>query len=448
MERVRDMKEIWKCARVRIWSVVSLILVVLFAVITILSSTVFYEIIVAAIGGKRAVYADGIDPIYVSDYGSKAETLEAANALNERVCEEGFVLLKNEEQALPIKTPVSDKNISEKPRVSIFGKNSVNLAYGGTGSGGSTSNDVKTIYESLELAGYETNPVLKAFYEDVKRSGPVRTTNSNMDSGDTVVYSTAETPQSSYTQEVKDSYSAYHDAALVVFTRQGGEGADFPRSMKGAEGAREETDHFLQLDKNETELLQAVCAAGFDKVVVIINSGTPMELTFLEDPDYYAYQSEIDAAIWIGYPGNSGIMALGRILNGEVNPSGRLVDTYAADFKQDPTWYNFGDNRITGDMNATPKIPGGDLNLATFPESWADESDTGDMIVLRRCAKNVLYTVVNSNAMNGEIVGYKLPMWQILLIVVDCAVVIGIGVWGYFAIRFACKGGGRKGETG
>lgn len=351
------LKKFFAPLRVKIWAWVGGLFIVLLLLITILASTIFSTIIGVVFGGRRAVYADGVEPIYTSDYNSKAATLEAADELNERVCEEGFVLLKND-GALPLKTRVSGGN--QTPKVSVFGKNSVNIAYGGTGSGGGDTSDAKTIYESLEAAGYVTNPTLKAFYENTSQSGPVRTTNSDMDSGDTIVLSTAETPQISYTQVVKDSYAEYSDAAIVVFTRQGGEGADFPRLMEGATGARNQDDHFLQLDKNETELLNAVCSAGFSHVIVVINSGTPMELAFLKDEDYYAYQANIDAAIWMGYPGNSGIMALGRILNGEVNPSGRLVDTYTADFKQDPTWFNFGDNRITGNMNVTPKVPGGD----------------------------------------------------------------------------------------
>lgn len=355
------MKTFWKSVKCRVWMIVSLVVAVLFAVITVLTTTIFSSIISTVVGGRRVVYADGIDPIYTSDYNTKAATLEAANALNERACEEGFVLLKNEDNALPMATRESGGN--QTPRISVFGKNSVNLAYGGTGSGGAMDSqlgDRVDLYASLEEAGYEVNPELKAFYENTNLSGPVRTTSTDMDSGDTVVYSTAETPQSSYTQAVKDSYDDYSDAALVVFTRQGGEGADFPRLMKGATGARDENDHFLQLDQNETDLLKAVCGAGFGKVIVIINSGTPMELAFLEDEDYYAYQQNIDAAIWMGYPGNTGVMALGRILNGQVNPSGKLPDTYAADFKQDPSWFNFGDNRITGNMTADPKVPGGD----------------------------------------------------------------------------------------
>lgn len=354
------MKTLWKSIKCRVWMIVSAVLVVLLAVVTALTGTVFSSVISTVLGGRRAVYADGVEPIYTSDYNTKAATLDAANQLNQTICEEGFVLLKNENNALPIKT--SKSGGSETPKISIFGKNSVNLAYGGTGSGGAMNSqlgDRIDLYAALEDAGYETNPTLKAFYEDTAASGPVRTVSSDMDSGDTVVYSTAETPQTSYTQAVKDSYDEYSDAAIVVFTRQGGEGADFPRLMKGATGARNEDDHFLQLDQNETDLLATVCAE-FDKVIVVINSGTPMELAFLEDPDYYAYQDNIDAAIWIGYPGNTGTMALGRILNGSVNPSGKLPDTYAADFKQDPTWYNFGDNRITGNNNVKPAVPGGD----------------------------------------------------------------------------------------
>ena len=274
------MKTFWKSVKCRVWMIVSLVVAVLFAVITVLTTTIFSSIISTVVGGRRVVYADGIDPIYTSDYNTKAATLEAANALNERACEEGFVLLKNEDNALPMATRESGGN--QTPRISVFGKNSVNLAYGGTGSGGAMDSqlgDRVDLYASLEEAGYEVNPELKAFYENTNLSGPVRTTSTDMDSGDTVVYSTAETPQSSYTQAVKDSYDDYSDAALVVFTRQGGEGADFPRLMKGATGARDENDHFLQLDQNETDLLKAVCGAGFGKVIVIINSSTPVVIS-------------------------------------------------------------------------------------------------------------------------------------------------------------------------
>ncbi len=69
-----------------------------------------------------------------------------------------------------------------------------------------------------------------------------------------------------------------------------------------------------------------------------------MELGFLDDPAHYAYSDKIKAALWIGSVGKTGINALGRVLNGSVTPSGRTVDTYARDFKKDPSWQNFSNN--------------------------------------------------------------------------------------------------------
>ena len=316
-------------------------------VVNILALNVFFDLlnIVMPGGGMRALYADGIEASYVSDFTSKEEALEHANELNVNLCREGFVLLKNEDNALPISTPESDSAVTERPKISVFGKNSVNLAYGGSGSGGADTATAVDLYTALDAAGFDCNPTLKSFYEDESKSGPARKGNStDLDSGNSISIATGETPQSMYTDDVTGSYADYSDAALVVFTRVGGEGFDLPRTMGSAEGARDPEDTYLQLDQNETDLLSAVCEAGFDHVIVIINSGAAMELTFLTDPAYYAYQEQIDGCIWMGFPGNTGTTALAEILNGTVNPSGRTVDTYAADLKQDPTFYNFGDN--------------------------------------------------------------------------------------------------------
>lgn len=345
--------------RLIVWGAVGGFLLVLFLVVTILSQFVMSDLISSVLGRDPAVFKDGIDPIFELEYSSKSEVYKAANSFNEEVCEEGFVLLKNEEKGGETALPLEGGE-----KISIFGKNSVNLAYGGSGSSGGDHSSAKDLYDSLEAAGFETNPELKAFYKSDSRSGSGRSENSSdLDSGDSVFYSTGETPQSKYDDAVKKSYAAYSDVAIVLFTRIGGEGFDLPRSMKGVEGARSDDDHYLQLDKNETDLLKAVCEYGFGKVIVLINSGSPMELGFLEDPDYYAYREEIDAALWMGFPGDSGTMALGRILSGEVNPSGRTVDTYAADFKQDPTWANFGENLQYGSVS-------GDQYLGTGSDKY------------------------------------------------------------------------------
>ena len=341
-----------------IWGAVSAVLMVTLVTANVLLKTQFKDIVDIALGGERANYVFYEDAPYKADYKSKAEAKSAADKLNEQVCEEGFVLLKNKNAALPIKTPVSDPSITSKPKVSVFGKNSVNPVYGGTGSSGGGSESF-SLYDSLEKAGYECNPSLKSFYEDDGASGAKRSnTGSDLDSGDTVVLSTAETPREKYNATLRSSYASYADAAIVMFSRTGGEGYDLPRSMKGAAGARKEDDHYLQLDQNEADLLKEVCESSFSHVIVLLNTGGAMEATFLEDPTYYAYQEKIDAALWIGFPGDSGMEALGKILNGSVNPSGRTVDTFAKDFKKDPTWNNFGDNLITG--NASAGIRGGD----------------------------------------------------------------------------------------
>lgn len=82
---------------------------------------------------------------------------------------------------------------------------------------------------------------------------------------------------------------------------------------------------------------------------------------------------------------------------------------------------------------------GGDLNLTNFPNTWTDKSSAADVTIPRGNCKNILYMVANSNAMNGDIIGYDLPYWQIVLIIVDCALVVGCAVWGVFAVRKAVK---------
>lgn len=352
------MKKIFKKKRFLVWSITSGVLIIILTVVTVLTGTTYYSLLNFAFGGPRNIYAKGSEATYSATYSSKTESFNNATKTNLNLCEEGMILLKNENNALPINTPNSPTPSKFKPKVTVFGKNSVNIAIGGSGSGAATGDSV-SLYDSLDSAGYEVNPTVEAFYKDDNASGSKRSSNSNdLDSGDTVIISTAETPQSKYTEAVKNSYSSYNDAAIVAFTRIGGEGFDLPRSMKGATGYRNEDDHYLQLDQNETDLLKAACEGDFDHVIVILNSGSTMELGFLEDPAYYAYQDKIDAAIWMGYPGTSGATALGEILNGTVNPSGRTVDTFASDFKKSPTWNNFGDNLITG--NTSTGVQGGD----------------------------------------------------------------------------------------
>lgn len=228
--------------------------------------------------------------------------------------------------------------------------------YGGSGSGGFDTSNNKNLYESLNDAGFVTNPTLKNFYES-SQSGPVRTANSSdLDNGDNQKIATAETPQNKYTDAVRNSYADYSDAALVVITRIGGEGFDLPRYQGDSEGAVSPDSHYLELDQNEIDLLTAVTDGTFKRVVVVFNTPSSFEATFLKDSAYAAFADKIDAAVWIGFTGSNGITALGEILNGDVNPSGRLVDTWAADFTKNPSFVNFGTGCLP---DTTDKYDGG-----------------------------------------------------------------------------------------
>lgn len=299
-------------------------------------------------GSQRPIYSDEVTSVYPTQKATnKAEAFANAQEVNLKLAEEGFVLLKNENAALPM---------NKGARISVFSKNSVNLSYGGSGSGGFDTSNNKNLYESLNDAGFVTNPTLKNFYES-SQSGPARTANSSdLDNGDNQKIATAETPQSKYTDAVKNSYADYSDAALVVITRIGGEGFDLPRYQGDSEGAVSPDSHYLELDQNEIDLLTAVTDGTFKRVVVVFNTPSSFEATFLKDSAYAAFADKIDAAVWIGFTGSNGITALGEILNGDVNPSGRLVDTWAADFTKNPSFVNFGTGCLP---DTTDKYDGG-----------------------------------------------------------------------------------------
>ncbi|MCI9106800.1 MAG: beta-glucosidase [Lachnospiraceae bacterium] len=334
---------IWKNKKTRIWLIVTAIVLVLGIVVNavLLSVPIVTNSLSLVFGGERAnITEDNRTEWYDRQYASKEEVLDAANDFVIEVEKEGIVLLKNENDALLLS--------GKDAHISVFGKNSVNIVYSGSGSASSNSSTAqRTLYESLEAAGISYNETLKSFYEDSGKSGKGRPENPAMTSGQRLPgFGTGETPMDSYTPDVVDSYAGYQDAAVVVFSRIGGEGFDLPRAMaesfNGAAVAGASADsHYLELDENEKALLEHV-KDNFSKVIVVLNVGTTMEIPELKADE------DIDAILWIGFPGATGIMALGQILTGtdtegnQISPSGHTVDTWAADFTMDPTWYNTG----------------------------------------------------------------------------------------------------------
>ena len=246
---------------------------------------------------------------------------EAALAMAQELAAEGIVLLENKDRALPLESGA---------KVNLFGYASVSPLYGGTGSGASDESANVDLVQGLTNAGLEVNQELVDFYKNsgVKRADQSGFTGSN--------FTPAEVPASQYGDALLQSAKAYSDVAVVMFSRIGGEGGDLPMDMHAA--GYSDTDDgrgYLELTQDEEDLLALVKGQGFGKVIVLVNSSHAMELGFLEDG--------VDAALWIGGPGSRGMNAVGQVLAGAVNPSGRLPDTYAYDHSTAPAYWNAGD---------------------------------------------------------------------------------------------------------
>ena len=273
---------------------------------------------------------------YTLDYKDKKETMAAANALVEEIEGEGIVLLKNN-GALPLAAPA---------KVTLLGRDAVDPVYGGAGSGSVDVDKAVDLRTGLERAGFEVNgtvyDVLSAYAsysEEITALGTNRVYDHpkgviTMDKGDSTYY-IGEMPVEGYTADAVSSFSAYRDAAIVAIGRVGGEGGDLTQDMKGYDDNYVSGQHQLELNQDEKDAI-ALAKEHFDTVIVLINASTTMELGELEQDD------GIDAILWVGSPGQTGFYAVGDVLSGAVNPSGRTADLWAADFTQDPTFVNFG----------------------------------------------------------------------------------------------------------
>ena len=254
---------------------------------------------------------------------------------------EGAALLKNENNALPL---------ASGAKVSLFGHGSVDLMYGGTGSGSVDTSKAPNLKQALEAQGITINQTLWDLYSsDSMMSKYSRLTPASI--SDTLEantqYAVNEAPWSALSS-AESSFAEYGDAAIVVLSRSGGEGADLPSGENGTSDSwisgQEGDGNYLALSAEEIELLQNLKAlkdnGTFKKIVVLINSSNAIELDFL-NPEICGEDYGIDAAMWIGDVGQTGINGVGQLLSGAVTPSGSLVDTYLYDNMANPAMYNF-----------------------------------------------------------------------------------------------------------
>lgn len=277
-------------------------------------------------------------------YDSGDELLAAEIAFTDEVVDEGSVLMYNQ-NCLPLETGSS---------VSIFSQSCREWITNGTGSSAVATSDYsdRNLKTSLEQAGFSVNEVLWDFYGE---NGKGRGTGGSGASAD---WSLNENPWSEVMASCGDSFAEYNDVAVMVISRTGGEGADCPREMSRYDGTAEE--HYLELSSTEKEILRGIQENGFKKTVVIINAGNAIEMSFLDDETL-----GVDAVMWIGGTGYNGVEEVGRLLSGEVNPSGHLVDTYVNDSFSSPAIQNFGDNRY---VDADGNLIGETYNYVNYGE--------------------------------------------------------------------------------
>lgn len=255
------------------------------------------------------------------------ETSAEATELCAEIAEEGIVLLKNE-NLLPL---------AENSNLNVFGWGSTNPCYGGTGSGSlSDAYETTSLLQGMTNAGFALNTELSDFYTAFRADRP----EVGMWSQD---WTLPEPTADSYTDELMTNAKEFSDTAMIVITRVGGEGADLPTDVSAvtytdnSENYKdfEDGEHYLQLSRTEKDMVDLVCA-NFNNVVVVYNGANAMELGFVND------YSQIKSVIWCPGTGQSGFEALGEIVAGTVNPSGKTSDTFVADLTTTPTYNNFG----------------------------------------------------------------------------------------------------------
>lgn len=324
--------------------------------VKLLSLSTLSLLSLALLGGSHSALqtkADGKDKYY-PNYSTLDQCMDAAKDLNIELAAEGDVLLKND-GTLPLRG---------NERISVFGSNNVALVGGGSYS----KNTALTLPEALRSEGFKVNPTLEQHYLDQGNSA----SSGPMSSGSCI---TAQA--NNFNGTVLNSMEEYNDAAIIVLSRNAGEGGDtervtsekatpeevashkalgtYTKSSGGEQGgggwnmaanpAQDESSytakHALMLTEEEKSLIKMV-ESKFDKVAVLLNTSNVMEIGSLKDDE------NINAILYIGRPGEDGLYAAARILNGQVNPSGHLVDEWPRDLTADPTWQNFGDNSQTG----------------------------------------------------------------------------------------------------
>lgn len=286
------------------WSIVALIIIVLFVQVGPTASS-----IIEALTAKHiTAVTDSPEGLAARAHGEK---------IAEEIANEGIVLLKNKDKQLPLQ----DK------KVNVFGVAALELRYGGGGSGAGDNSRAVNLFDGLKNAGISYNAELYELYQEVGAEAGV---GANASTGIVQVVkgmlggNSSDEPKIDYlSDEAIAQAKSYSENALIVIASESTEASDA-------------TAEQLKLTENKRALIEKV-ANSFENVTIVVNAGNALELGFVEQ-----YES-IKSVLWIGTPGPYGANALGNILAGNINPSGRITDTYVYDNSSAPASENFGD---------------------------------------------------------------------------------------------------------
>ena len=315
--------------------IISVILVVLFVIMIPVNVVLrmFDNTLAVMIAGSKFWELENEDPnaiYFKGDYATEAERLAAGMDLCYQVEAEGAALLLNN-GALPL---------AGGAKVSTLSVNSVNLTYGGTGSGNVDASAAVKLDKALTNSGFVVNETLWNWYnsEEVTTLIDEALASQTTEGESYALVGQApitELSMSVYPENVKNSITEYGDAVIVTFSRVGGEGYDC--AFPGYEG-NPHYENYLELNDEERELLKFAndlkSEGKIKSIIVLINTSNSLEVDFLMD-------YSIDACLWVGGLGIAGTEAVADILAGKVNPSGSLVDTYCYDNFTSPAMQNY-----------------------------------------------------------------------------------------------------------
>ena len=302
------------------------------------------------------------DMYFDTEFENMEQVRNKSLEIIEETMSEGAVLLKNGDVTIDGKTAAA-LPLAEGDKVTLYGAASYHSVFSGQGSSGIEStksfNGRVHFYDGLSAAGLDVDSELNDWYKSKPESDFV----SISANGSNKAFVGGSSQESQYTMrdinwsELPDAKFGAAKAAIVVFARNSGEAEDlYMDTAMHEDGSRTVVDKNnhnntsnnsgdgLALTTNEISLLTNLKKLKDEKkigeIVVIMNSAAPLQCAFTENPDY-----GVAACLWVGTLGTNGATAIGKILTGKVNPSGKMTDTIFADSGYNPVYYNFGSRR-------------------------------------------------------------------------------------------------------